>query len=283
MADGELATLSGRFLSGQGIANLPFQECAESLVRPHVDHGELFFLTDRTNSVARVLEWLSILSVPASRHVAFAASDEHTVMVNNHRNGSDYADSTTWLAKHLAAPCVRILNREGKLWRRGDRRIQMQYAAILFELYDSNGDIIRSVTCSDDGGHWSFNQAGSPHPIELDFPYKSRKIRDRFQTDHLNRLIQAFGFPLITPETMLTAESFLLLERPGPTADSCTLAEADDPAYLYFRRGMNWVPHIETHATSVIADFEMCVELNPSYESKVRQHIIRAKQIAEKK
>jgi len=43
----------------------------------------------------------------------------------------------------------------------------------------------------------------------------------------------------------------------------------DDRAYGYYQRGLGWLPHIQTHATSVIHDFERAIQINPAYEPKV--------------
>jgi hypothetical protein len=49
-----------------------------------------------------------------------------------------------------------------------------------------------------------------------------------------------------------------------------TVAENDDPAHRYYERGLGWLPNMATHATSVIADFERCLRINPAYEPLVR-------------
>ena len=40
---------------------------------------------------------------------------------------------------------------------------------------------------------------------------------------------------------------------------------------------MGYVKHMTTHATSVVINFERCIELNPEYEPKVRDYLAEAR------
>jgi hypothetical protein len=153
----------------------------------------------------------------------------------------------------------------------------------MFSLYDSEGEPIRTVECSDDGGRWSFSENGIPHPIESAFPYDARRKRERFTTEHLTQLISAFGLQPVTSDSFIAAGHYFLFDTPGTKAKTCTIAEADDPAYGYYLRGLGWVPHIKTHASSVIADFERCIRINPEYEPKVRTALKKAYTIVGKR
>jgi hypothetical protein len=98
----------------------------------------------------------------------------------------------------------------------------------------------------------------------------------------LHQLISSCGLPVVTSDTFLSASEYSLFDIPGFRAETCTIAEADDPAYGYYRRGLTWVPHMATHASSVIADFERCIRLNPDYEPKVREALDEAYAIVAK-
>jgi hypothetical protein len=83
--------------------------------------------------------------------------------------------------------------------------------------------------------------------------------------------------PTVAPRDLLSAGEYLLATSAGAEqAATCTLDEADDPAYGYYVRGLNWCRHMTTHAKSAIADLERCLRLNPTYAPKVGAHLERA-------
>jgi hypothetical protein len=133
----------------------------------------------------------------------------------------------------------------------------------------------------DDGGRWVFLEDGDRHPIESSFPYEARRKRKRFTATELCRLSRAYGLPVVTEDVFMAAGRYHLYERPHEPENTCTLDEADDPAYLYYLRGLTWVPHMDTHASSVIADFERCIRINPEYEPKVREALDKAYRIVQ--
>lgn len=261
-------SLVARFLSGHGVARCEVSQALDSFNQ--VTDNRLCVL-ETTTDVNKTLEYLSLLTWPATRHVAFAASQHATAFINNRRNGSDYADEKIWLASHLKTDFARIVATKRRVWSQGEEREILQYEATIFELYKEDSTLVRSVACLDDGGRWIFEEGGRRHPVENSFPYDARRKRDRFTNEHLRLLTEAFGLPWLTTERFLNAGEYHLLKSCRSPIDSCTIAEADDPARSYYLRGLSWVPHMQSHASSVIADFERCVRINPDYEPKVRK------------
>jgi hypothetical protein len=271
--------LAERFLAGYAIVECTPTNCARQLQSSARGHDAPMHLVDTTTDPHDALEYLSLLSWPASRHIACSATQNCTALVNNSRNGSDYADQKVWLARHLHSRLARIVIQTGRTWTRGTDRETLQYAATIFELFDDNGELIRSVACMDDGGRWVFAESGQPHAIEQSFPYGARRKRDRFSSAQLETLVCAYGLPVMNPESFLAAGRYYLFETPSAPVSTCTLAEADDPAFAYYQRGLTWVSHIDTHASSVVADFERCLKLNPDYEPKVRAALDEAHRV----
>ena len=115
MVERDSQSLAVRFTAGYGIASVNIDTCLKGLLRPHRDKGERFRLTDTTTDINTALDYLSVLSVPASRHVIFPAPMGCTALVNNHRNGSDYADYC-WLALHLRNRFARIVDHDSHVW-----------------------------------------------------------------------------------------------------------------------------------------------------------------------
>lgn len=276
MATQKEHSLAARFLSGYGIAACVADRCSASLVSFSRERNVPMRFLETTNDPQRALDHLSQLSWPDNRHVVFPAGEHCTALINNSRNGSDYADYTVSLARHLQTRFARVVSSVGREWSNGAEREILQYEARIFDLNDGDGAPIRSVACLNDGGSWAFTESGTPHAIESTFPYDARRKRDRFTSKHLDQLIVAFELQPVTVDAFLSARQYSLFDIPSRAADTCTIAEADDPAYGYYRRGLSWVPHMETHASSVIADFEHCVRINSDYESKVRPTLTEA-------
>ena len=276
MASNEVYALASRFLSGYGIAECKVDRCSTSLASFSYGGDVSMRLLETTDDPERALGHLSQLSWPDTRHVLFPAGDHCSALINNSRNGSDYADYTVCLARHLQTRFARVVSSLGREWSNGTEREILQYEANIFDLHDGNGELIRTVACLNDGGSWSFTASGTSHAVESAFPYDARRKRDRFTAKHLGQLIAGFGLQTVTADSFLSAGQYFLFDIPNRPAETCTIAEADDPAYAYYHRGLNWVPHMETHASSVIADFERCVRINPDYESKVRPALIEA-------
>jgi hypothetical protein len=222
------------------------------------------------------IEYLSQLSFPATRHVIFPVDDHYTGFINNCR---DYADYAVSLATCFKSKFVRIVASKERIWLGAAGREILQYEGNIFDLYGGDGKLIRSVTCLDDGGSWAFCEHGTRHPVETSFPYGSRRKRDRFTSEHLRKLVDAYGIPWLTGSSLLAAGEYYLFESEQAPISTCTIAEADDPAYGYYVRGLSWLPHMETHASSVVADFERCISINPVYESRVREALNNARRI----
>ena len=224
------------------------------------------------------LTFLSTLTWPASRHVVFAAGDKLTALVNNCRNGSDYADDVLRLPRHLGCRFARVVNCPERVWRRGKLRVVQRYGARIFDLHDAQGEPIRSIACVHDGGRWVYHSSGTPHPQEATCEDGQLRPSARFPSEQLVAVAAAFGFAPPTPDRFHQSRRFLMFiqdfPRPLPT---CTIAEADDPAYGYFLRGMGHVRFMDTHAASIVADFERCIEINPAYEPLVREHLAAAR------
>jgi hypothetical protein len=271
--------LASRFLQGVGLADCPFG-IAELRLRSYRrgQNGSPWRLAGKTNTAAEALEFLSTLSWPATRHVIFRNANGTTALLNNSRNGSDYADEVFHLPRHLSCRFARVVNQAGKVWRREKLRVVQSYSARIFSLSDARGETLRSVTCMDEGGRWVYHSAGTAHPVEATFGALVAKVSARFPPGQLAVLAAAYGLPLPTPSDFHRAGRYVLfsLESEYPVT-TCTLAEADDPAYGYYLGGMGYVEHMATHASSVVSNFERCLEINPQYEPRVREYLREAR------
>jgi hypothetical protein len=273
-------------LSGCGLVEAPFDRVVEHFgSHRRADQSETRVL-EVTPSAAKALDYLDRRTVPATRLVVV----EHgtwTVVLTNHTNGSDFADYQYWAATTTVARTIRVVDTDARWWQRGPRRERLAYEARIFELHGPDDSLIRSIACADDGGRWVFETSGDPLPVEATFNYDAPRKKDRLTRDNLHDLLRSVGAAPLIEDALVVAPRFALLAerisdpawRERVEAAACSLDEADDPAFGYFRRGLKWVPHMPTHAESVIADFERAIEIDPAYEPRVREHLREAHRI----
>lgn len=275
------ASLAARFTSGVGLVDISPSEL-QSRLSNWQGPWRPWSLESVTNNCREAIEFLSELSHPVTRHVVFAGR-RGAALVNNGRDGSDYAGGSV-LSKVWQCRFARIVNHRSRVWTNGVQRIRRGYHARIFELWGRKGEHIRSVTCADDGGRWVFETFGDPHPIETNFPYDARKKSSRFSEQNLFDLSAAYGLPVPTSTDFLGAGHYLLYgESHSYPAVSCTIEEADDPAYGYYMRGMGFAKHMKTHASSVIIDLEKCIAINPAYAPRVEPVLVEARRIMARK
>lgn len=274
-------------LSGYGLIDAPFDRVVETFASDRRGDQTETRVVEVTPDVTRALAHLDRRTVPATRLVV-VRHGPWTAVLTNARNGSDFNDHQHWAANALGVRTIRVVDSEARWWRRGQRRERLGYEARIFELRAPDGSLVRSITCADDGGRWVFETNGEPLPAEAAFEYNAPRTKDRLTRANLHDLLRSLGTEPLVAETFVTAPQLALLEeritnpawRRQVESAACSLEEADDPAFGYFQRGMTWVPHMRTHASSVIADFERAVEINPAYEPRVRSYLLEARRIA---
>lgn len=274
-------------LHGYGLVEATLEATTEGFgSHARADQSQMHLVTV-TSSASSALEYLGIRTQPATRLVVVDLGP-WTAILTNHLNGSDFADHQFWAGRSLRVRTIRVVDSEARWWKRDGLRERLGYEARVFQLHGPEDAVIRSIACADDGGRWIFEIEGEPLPIEASFEYDALRKKDRFTRQNLRDVLTAVGPGPLTERTFLEAPRFALLAERIADADwrkrvgaaACSLEEADDPAHGYFVRGMSYVPHIATHATSVIADFERAIRINPAYEPRIRGYLRDAHRIA---
>jgi hypothetical protein len=236
-----------------------------------------------TTDVTVAIDHLSRLTVPETRLILVDLGS-WTAVLTNARHGSDFNNHQYWAARTLAVTTIRVVDAQARWWRQGSQRERLGYEARIVEMRKPDGGLRRSITCADDGGRWVFETGGDPLPIEATFEYAAVRKKDRFTRENLRDLLVSVGPGPLTADGLLASPRFALLNdriadddwRLRVEAAATTYANVDNPAHGYFERGMRYVPHMRTHAASVIADLERALAIDPSYEPWVREHLREA-------
>jgi hypothetical protein len=280
-----MKSVAARLVEGFGLVERPYKECGARLEGWRLAQRSTFALVSATNDVREVLEFLSVLTFPATRHV-LVPLDGCTAFLDNSTGGSDFHDNVWYFSRHLEARAARVIDSLGRTWTNGRDTEVVTYEARIVGIHDAHGECIRSVACSNDGGRWVFETAGIPHPVEASFDYSARRKKERFTSKALTALLHAYGLPRLDAEHFLSAGDYLLVREDHVSAEwtrriqerACTREQRDDPAHGYYQRGLGWLEHIDTHAESAVIDFERAVRINPAYEPLVRPHLKLAKE-----
>ncbi|MCA9793938.1 MAG: hypothetical protein KC910_19145 [Candidatus Eremiobacteraeota bacterium] len=228
-----------------------------------------------------VQEWLAHLTHPATRW-AVIAQGAYCLALTNLRAGSDFADQAFLTARGLGLPVVRYVDAPARRWRQAGLSGFTTYESRMLEFYTSEGVMQRSICCSNDGGRWVFRSSGEAFPEEAGFPYGEPSKSHRFGSQHLAALLEARGYarpraPAVTQFVLVEEELKDPDWRQRVEAAACTPQERDNPAFGFYLRAMSFMPHLASHARSVIEDLEKALLLDPSLEAKVKEPLARAR------
>lgn len=267
---------------------MPVDDCAVRL--DGMERGDGTTLRRRRSgpvSQEVAIRYLRELSHPATRVALFAVNERWSAVVTNLRDGSDFADYTYSVSRHLRTRVCRAVDDDpGPPRRVGPYKVHNGYPVRIFELHDT-GDQIRSIYCGLDGSRWAFETAGEPLPAEAEFGYTASPKKDRLTSDNLQTLLRSLGVDKPVPQVFASTNRFHLFketrrhwwQRGRIAVDTCTTEQADDPGYGYLTRAMGWVRHMNTHASSAVFDLTCAVLLSPHLRDQATPHLRRARQV----
>ncbi|HEX6700665.1 MAG TPA: hypothetical protein VF101_08045 [Gaiellaceae bacterium] len=274
-----------RYLSGYGLVGRGLDKCVERLAGAKIAKRSVLEARGwalRDEAIA----YLDHLTFPATRLVLFAVNEQWTAVLTNARDGSDFNDHQLFFGELCDARTCRVVDREPRRGTANGYRYRLGYAARIFELDGPDGENLRTIYAMDDGGRWDFPAVGDqPLVVESTFDYGARRKSDRFTSENVRAVLASLGVEPPVPEAFERADRFLLLHERMTSrrwarrieADASTPEEQDDPARGYIERGLDWVPHMRTHASSVVVDLTKAVLLNPDHAASAEPHLRKAR------
>jgi hypothetical protein len=281
----DLAEETGRFLEEYGLVATSLEKSLAVFTQNRASSG-FQEKSVKSNELVRTvtkaedaIRFLAEFTPPVTKHVLVALNPDWSLFLSNRTTGS-FADDAFHLARQLKVPVYRVADVPPRIWKRDALRVVMSYEARIFISYDAEGNEGKSVCAMQDGDRWVWESTGPRYAIEETFDYSAKGKRYRFTSDNLRTLLRSLNAPVPSVEDVLKASKLALIKAPGKSQNIITRKQLDDPAFGYYRRGMGYVPHMQTHASSVIHDFEKAIQINPEYEPKVRDHLKEARRIA---
>jgi hypothetical protein len=153
---------------------------------------------------------LEPLSASKRRGLFVATSSAWTAFFQSGIQGSDPFPAMSFLAQRMAVHAMRVCcTPEGAAW-----------PATIWEVYAPNHGPLghaRTICAANDGGRWTFEQAGEPYPFEDLSVYQRRRKRDRFNREILEGYLRNFGIRPFEDDFLIVgpAEPAVVVER-GP-------------------------------------------------------------------
>jgi hypothetical protein len=186
----DVLTFAHRLTSGYGLVHMPFADFAPWLDQVPPAPSQVWSFTRPVNA-ADALDRLAPLSHPARRHLILPLATDWCAVVDNKRDGPDFADLQRYLERHCDAPTIRVIDQQGTTTIANGYRERMRWEAHIVEIRGPS--TCRSIACANDGGRWIFETSGDPLPIESTFPYDARRKPDRFGTEQLADVLTYLG------------------------------------------------------------------------------------------
>lgn len=286
-----------RHLRGYGLIEAPLSVCVKRLDGAFLDRRSQLrrrsgprtgLLARRPALVSRkdTEGWLGHLTFPATRWALFAVGAQWTAVINNCRNGSEFADSTRFVSRLCSARTCRVVDYDpGPSRLANGYRVRAGHPACIFELFGIDGASQRSISAALDGDRWYFGVHGDPLPVEAAFDYSARRKRDRFTSDDLQQVLAHLGVEAPVAEVFHSTDEFVLIEEElrdrewaaRVEAWSSTTEQEDKPGFGYLRRGLGFAEHMATHASSVVVDMTRAVLLSPELAPEVEPYLRAAR------
>src|SRR5439155_12114532 len=160
------------------------------------------------------------------------------------------------------------------------------YEAHMVTVRDEQGESVRTIICMNDGGRWGFQAYGGE-------PLGGRgglRLRRATQTRSLHPRERARA-PRVTRRPPAVQQSFARADRlqlfhqevrdavwaAKIETAACTPQQADDPAFSLWTSAMSYVPHIQTHASSVVLYLTEALLLNGDLQPEAEPYLEAAR------
>ncbi len=172
---------------------------------------------------------LPLCSPEPRRHLFMPTCSQWTAYVENTRGGTDAMSAMGYMAEAVGCRGLRVVA-VPDTYQKGKGR----YGAVMLAVYGPHQtawlNSVRTVSASNDGGRWVFDQFGEPFSFENVDQYRARRIKDRFTFDMLKEYSRHLGLSPFEEDFYLpNGAPGWLVEKTGPvvpTQKEYTLAQA---------------------------------------------------------
>jgi len=162
---------------------------------------------------------LPLVNIGHSKRVFVPTASEWTAYFDNGWRGTDAATPMSVLARRLQCEGMRVTAVHHHMPRKRKPNDPRAYGAMILEIYAPTGKSRRAITAANDGGSWVFNQSGEPYPFEDIRAYATKRIRDRFTLEMLEKYLKLLGLDAFSKDWYMPDSSeAALITRTGRKA-----------------------------------------------------------------
>jgi hypothetical protein len=157
-----------------------------------------------------------------SRMVFAPTASEWTAYFDNGWRGTDAAGPMSVLAGKLHCEGMRVTAVHHHMPKKPKPDEPTAYGAMILEVYDPTGKSRRTITAANDGGSWVFDQSGEPYPFEDVEAYATKRIRDRFTVEMLEKYLKHLGLDAFNKDWYMpnaNSEAVLITRKGGPSVE----------------------------------------------------------------
>jgi hypothetical protein len=172
-----------------GLIEAPTASVVAAFAKWQADIGRTPVESEKT-SLESTFNALAPLSMEMRRAAFVSTKSDWTAYFASGLLGSDPFPVMSYLAQHLRCRAMRVCSTGA----------HARWPATIWEVYapESLGGApplgyLRSVSCANDGGRWSFDATGSPFPFEQLERYSVPRKPDRFDRDLLTTYLASLG------------------------------------------------------------------------------------------
>jgi hypothetical protein len=172
-----------------GLIEAPLASVVAAFVKWQADLGRSPIQSEKT-SLESTFSGLAPLSMELRRAAFVPTRSSWTVYFASGLLGSDPLPVMSYLAQQLQCRAMRVCSTSA----------HARWPATIWEVYapESLGGApplgyLRSVSCANDGGRWTFDTSGSPFSFEELERYSAPRKKDRFDRDLLTSYLARLG------------------------------------------------------------------------------------------
>lgn len=140
-----------------------------------------------------LMKLLPLVSPIRTKFLFIPTKNNWTAFFDNGWQGTDASTPMNVLSERLRCKGLSVTAVPHTMPSKVKRDTKGRYGATIMEVYGPDGNYIRTIYSSNDGGKWIFGESGVPFKFENLAYYKAKKIRDRFTPEILEKYLKELG------------------------------------------------------------------------------------------
>src|SRR5581483_11791669 len=217
-----ISFLNGSFAPitlGFGFFEAKLRDISKALLNWRQEHSNEQEIRYLELDLSKGLSLLEPLTSLRRRELLVSTRSNWTAYFDNSLRGGDPTGTLSHLSlilkcRSLAIDCYPDIPDKGD----GQRGC---WGAVQFQLFSPEKkeflNYERTVSVVNDGGKWEFNASGTVQPFENKEAYKSKRIKDRFTPEMLERYCSALGIEAFSKEFYTESSAFIQILDPLPS------------------------------------------------------------------